>query len=86
MQTLPATERIPRGAYHFLSADKSMTGTAQADRFLAYVSLHGGFKDGDLRPALDLEWDRACPSCADSWTDRGHRTNLSPPHSISFAR
>jgi lysozyme len=70
MKALPATERIPRGAYHFLSADKSMSGRAQADRYLAYVALHGGFEDGDLRPALDLEWDKVCPTCADRWANR----------------
>jgi lysozyme len=70
MEALPSAQRIPRGAYHFLSSDKSMSGTAQADRFLAYVGLHGGFEDGDLRPALDLEWDLACRTCADRWADR----------------
>src|SRR5262249_6870419 len=70
MKALPASQRIPRGAYHFLSAAKGMSGTQQADRYLDYVNLHGGFEVGDLRPALDLEWDKACRSCADRWAKR----------------
>jgi lysozyme len=70
MKALPLEQWIPRGAYHFLSSDRSMSGTAQADRFLSYVALHGGFENGDLRPALDLEWDRACQACVDRWADR----------------
>lgn len=70
MKALPETQRIPRGAYHFLSSDRSQSGAAQADRFLAYIALHGGFEDGDLRPALDLEWDKACKTCPDRWLKR----------------
>jgi lysozyme len=64
--------KIPRGAYHFLSSDPAQSGDAQADRFLAYVELHKGFKAGDLPPALDLEWDKECANCPDRWQTR-HR-------------
>jgi lysozyme len=52
---LPADSRVLRGAYHFISSDSD--GTEQADAFVDYVNLHGGFKSNDLPPALDLEWD-----------------------------
>jgi lysozyme len=74
-------KKIPRGAYHFLSSSSSQSGKDQADRFLDYVKLAEGggvadkdiFKDGDLRPAVDLEWDVACAdrtSCPDRWNTR----------------
>jgi len=71
--SLPANQKIPRGAYHFLSSDPSMSGKAQADSFVDYVNLHGGFQAGDLPPAVDLEWDVACSTCPDRWTTH-HRT------------
>jgi lysozyme len=63
---------VIHGPYHFLSADPSMSGTAQADAFVAYVNLHGGFNKGDLPPAVDLEWDnRPCQKkCKDYWLMR----------------
>lgn len=67
LKALPEEQRIPRGAYHFLSSDRSQSGSAQADSFIAYVNLFGGFEDGDLRPAIDLEWDKACKTCPDRW-------------------
>jgi lysozyme len=73
---LAADKKVPRGAFHFLSSDPSMTGKAQADRFVDYVNLHGKFLDGDLRPALDLEWDVTCGDrvkCPDRWLTN-HRT------------
>jgi lysozyme len=66
-------KKIPRGAFHFLSSDPSMSGKAQADSFVDYVTGHGKFLDGDLRPALDLEWDVTCKTCQDRW-QTNHRT------------
>jgi lysozyme len=68
---------IPRGAFHFLASDPSMSGKAQADSFVDYVNKHGGFKPGDLRPALDLEWDVTCKTCPDRW-----QTNKRTPEEI----
>jgi lysozyme len=65
---LPASDRLPRGAYHFLSSDNP--GKDQADRFLDYVRLQGDFKPGDLPPVLDLEWD-VVPGNPDRWRGRG---------------
>jgi lysozyme len=67
LAALPDDQKIPRGAFHFLSSNPSMSGKAQADSFADYVMKHGGFKLGDLRPALDLEWDVACKGCPDRW-------------------
>jgi lysozyme len=65
---VPADSRIPRGAYHFLSS--SSPGGAQADSFVDYVTLHGGFKDDDLPPVVDLEWD-ATKTVKDQWVGKG---------------
>lgn len=70
MAALPEAQHIPRGAYHFLSADAGMSGKAQADSFVDYVALHGNFRKGDLPPAMDLEWDKKCKTCPDRWKDR----------------
>jgi lysozyme len=67
---VPANARIPRGAYHFLSS--SSPGFDQANAFVDYVSLHGGFLPGDLPPTLDLEWD-ATKTVKDQWV--GHPTD-----------
>ncbi|SPB18967.1 Lysozyme M1 [Caballeronia novacaledonica] len=77
LKSLPTDQRVPRGAYHFLSSNPAQSGASQADRFLEYVNLHGGFEEGDLRPALDLEWDKACKTCADRW-----QTNKRTPEQI----
>lgn len=82
LAALPDEAHIPRGAYHFLASRVSQTGKEQADRFLAYVALHGGFKPGDLPPAVDLEWDRLCKDCADRWTSN----NRSAADIIATAR
>jgi lysozyme len=73
LAALPDDQKIPRGAFHFLSSDPAMNGKAQADRFVDYVNLHGKFANGDLRPALDLEWDVTCKTCPDRW-QTNHRT------------
>jgi lysozyme len=73
LAALPDASRIPRGAYHFLASAFDQSGQDQASRFLAYVNLHGGFRPGDLPPAMDLEWDRICRTCDDRWTTN-HRT------------
>ncbi len=73
LASLPAEKAVPRGAYHFLSADPKQSGLEQANRFIAYIKLHGGLRSNDLPPALDLEWDRACGECDDRWT-AGNRT------------
>lgn len=54
---LPAEIAISRGAYHFLSSASEASGAAQADAFVDYVQLYGGFKANDLPPVVDLEWD-----------------------------
>jgi lysozyme len=59
---------VRRGAYHFLSSDPSQSGTQQADSFVSFLKFSGGLVDGDLRPAVDLEWDVACQGCPDRWT------------------
>src|SRR5271165_1606876 len=68
---VPAEARIPRGAYHFLSSSSSASGVAQANAFVDYVNLHGGFKPDDLPPTVDLEWD-ATKTIKDQWV--GHDT------------
>jgi lysozyme len=73
LAALPDGQRIPRGAFHFLSSFSFQSGTEQADRFLAFVQLHGGFKPGDLPPAMDLEWDRLRTNQEDRWTTN-HRS------------
>jgi len=45
---------IRRGAYHFLTPDRS--GKDQAKIFLAILDAAGGLKKDDLTPVLDLEW------------------------------
>lgn len=65
---LPTGDRVPRGAYHFLSSDSP--GKDQADRFLAYLRLHGDIRPGDLPPVLDLEWDVVAGN-PDKWRGRG---------------
>jgi lysozyme len=71
--TLPDGAKIPRGAYHFLSSDPTMSGKDQADNFVDYVNSVGGFQSGDLPPAMDLEWDKTCEKCPDRW-QTNHRT------------
>lgn len=65
---LPATKKVPRGAYHFLSA--SSDPELQAERFVAYVNLHGGIRADDLPPVMDLEWDKATSISRDRWADK----------------
>jgi lysozyme len=50
---LDASRAVYRGAYHFLVP--GVDAKAQADRFLAYVNLHGGLRKADLPPCVDLE-------------------------------
>src|SRR4029078_9095672 len=64
---LPKNEKVYRGAYHFLSSDSP--GLSQAESFLGYVGVHGGFKPDDMPPCLDLEWDKTA-SNPDRWA--GH--------------
>jgi len=52
---LKSSQRPLRGAYHFLTALDD--GKEQAERFVEYVNLHGGIKNDDMPPCLDLEWD-----------------------------
>jgi lysozyme len=61
---------VGRGAYHFLSSAAVDTPELQAERFVAYVNLHGGFVKGDMAPAVDLEWDIARPGGPDQWKNR----------------
>jgi lysozyme len=64
LEALPPSQKVYRGAYHFLTA--ADPGRAQAGRFVDYVELHGGFKPDDMPPCLDLEWDRTTTN-PDRW-------------------
>jgi lysozyme len=64
LAALPENKRPMRGAYHFLSA--GVSGRDQADSFLRFVEANGGWKNDDLPPCLDLEWDVSSNS-ADRW-------------------
>jgi lysozyme len=75
--SLPEGQRIARGAYHFLSSNPKMSGKDQADSFVDFVNLHGGYQAGDLLPVVDLEWDVACQNCPDQW-----KTNKRTPTEI----
>lgn len=47
----------PVGFYHFADGGKgSATGIEEAEFFLQTVDELGGFKPGDIRPAIDVEW------------------------------
>lgn len=72
LAALTGNQRIPRGAFHFLSSAPDQSGTAQANRFLEYVNQQKAGL-GELPPALDLEWDVACEKCPDRWLTN-HRT------------
>ena len=45
-----------RGAYHFARPQPGRTGADEAKWFLRVVDDAGGFRPGDLRPVLNLEW------------------------------
>jgi lysozyme len=48
---------LVRGCYHFMDGGKgSGSGKAEAEALLQAVQDYGGFKPGDLVPALDVEW------------------------------
>jgi lysozyme len=53
--SLPSSQKVLRGAYHFLSS--SSDPVKQAERYVDYVNLQGGFRRDDLPPVMDLEWD-----------------------------
>lgn len=54
---LAKSEDVRVGAYHFMDGGRgSATGKAEAEFFLATVDAAGGFKPGDFRPVLDVEW------------------------------
>lgn len=67
LSKLQGSQKLYRGAYHFLTADEP--GEEQAKKFVEYVNLHGGIRQDDMPPCLDLEWD-VTPSIKDRWT--GH--------------
>jgi lysozyme len=67
LASLQDQQSLRRGAYHFLSANAD--ARQQAESFLNYVQLQGGFKRGDLPPCVDFEWDRTRTN-PDQWT--GH--------------
>jgi lysozyme len=60
--------RVHRGAYHFLSAN--VDPEKQAKLFVSILKSVGGLKDTDMPPVVDLEWDVACSSCPDRWSDK----------------
>lgn len=65
LERLHSNQKIYRGAYHFLSSNSDPK--AQADRFVDYVNLHGGFNADDLPPCVDLEWDVVRGGSKDGW-------------------
>lgn len=75
MNALPPEQKILRGAYHFLSA--SDDPVAQAERFVAFVNLQGGFQAGDMPPVMDLEWDKASANAADRWSSHSAKEIVS---------
>jgi lysozyme len=62
---LPEKQKVFRGAYHFLSS--SDDPKTQAERFVAFLNLHGGLQPNDLPPVMDLEWDIAVANGPDRW-------------------
>jgi len=65
MGKLPASKKVFRGAYHFLSSSED--AKTQAERYVAFLNLHGGLKADDLPPVMDLEWDIAVANGPDRW-------------------
>ncbi len=49
---------LVRGAYHFARPQPGRSATAEAEHFLSTVARAGGFRPGDLRPVLDIEWSQ----------------------------
>jgi lysozyme len=68
LSKLERPDAIYKGAYHFLSSEGA--GKDQADSFVDYVNMHGGFQAGDLPPVIDLEWDISGKSTHDRWSDK----------------
>jgi lysozyme len=68
LASLPAHQRVLRGAYHFLSAAQS--GEAQAQSYLKFLKLHGGLQVTDMPPVVDLEWDVAKIGEPDRWRNK----------------
>jgi GH25 family lysozyme M1 (1,4-beta-N-acetylmuramidase) len=60
-----------RGAYHFARPQPGRSGRDEAEAFLSVVNAAGGFRPGDLRPALDIEAFGTAP--------------LSPQQTLRFA-
>ncbi|GAJ96049.1 GH25 family lysozyme [Rhizobium rhizogenes] len=78
--TVSPADRLSRGAYHFLSS--SAPGKDQADAFVDYVNLNGGFLPGDLPPVMDLEWDVTAAQPVDQW--RGQPTDKIVQNALAF--
>ncbi|HVZ02261.1 MAG TPA: GH25 family lysozyme [Dongiaceae bacterium] len=68
LAALPESQRVLRGAYHFLSS--SGDGVGQAKSFLRLIEESGGATASDMPPVLDLEWDVARGVAGDRWA--GH--------------
>jgi lysozyme len=60
---------ILRGAYHFLDTTPGVSGTSQADYYLAEVASAGGFATGDLPPMLDWELQASGTTVSDATTN-----------------
>lgn len=63
--SLPPSQKVLRGAYHFLSS--SSGGEDQAKSFVRLINESGGSGAEDLPPVLDLEWDIAKGRKTDRW-------------------
>lgn len=76
---LPKGQQVHRGAYHFLTAgdpsvDAASWGTRQAATFLKVFRASNPqsdpYRDTDMPPVMDLEWDRANGNAPDRWKGR----------------
>lgn len=66
MSELSGTQRVHRGAYHFLTAGED--GATQAATFVSVLNASGGLNATDMPPVVDLEWD-VTKTERDRWTN-----------------
>jgi lysozyme len=64
LSELSMSDRLPKGAYHFLTPDEK--GADQAEHYFDVVASSGGWAAGDLVPVVDVEWTTRDPS-KDAW-------------------
>jgi lysozyme len=71
---LTGTQRVHRGAYHFLTCGDPKTpgvewGKRQAEAFVKVIRANGGLLPTDMPPVVDLEWD-VTSTDRDRWSCR----------------